>query len=300
VYDPTQSANAIQQIQQFNQQLYKAGQQIQKAEQIYTTAVQTRNTVVSAYKRVLTKMCSLGMDEGLVRYKPKVPRLEENPPCEGFVEIPVYDRIHACARMHGLWCEALVECAYTLGWRKSDMLPHTVGQLRFREPEVAVIRLRPGSTKERTGRDVWIDGRLVTLLRRLCEVKSPEDYVFTRENGTRVRSFRGAWAEVCVQAGVGKRLCRECGGELVQDWCAGCRERRVRKQARYAGLTLHDFRPTMVHNQVDTGVNEEDIMQTTGHKTRSVFERYHIVSLESSERAMRKFREYGAEGGAGK
>jgi hypothetical protein len=106
------------------------------------------------------------MDEGLVRYKPKVPRLEENPPREGFVEIPVYDRIHACARMHGLWCEALVECAYTLGWRKSDMLPLTVGQLRFREPEVAVIRLRPGSTKEKTGRDVWIDGRLVTLLRR--------------------------------------------------------------------------------------------------------------------------------------
>ena len=49
VYDPTQGAHAIQQIQQFNQQIYKAEQQIQKAEQIYTTAVQTRNTVVSAY-----------------------------------------------------------------------------------------------------------------------------------------------------------------------------------------------------------------------------------------------------------
>src|SRR5215469_6018779 len=49
VYDPTQSAHAIQQIQQFNQQIYKAEQQIQKAEQIYTTALQTRNTVVSAY-----------------------------------------------------------------------------------------------------------------------------------------------------------------------------------------------------------------------------------------------------------
>jgi hypothetical protein len=49
VYDPTQSAHAIQQIQQFEQQLQKAEQQIQKAEQIYTTALQTRNTVVSAY-----------------------------------------------------------------------------------------------------------------------------------------------------------------------------------------------------------------------------------------------------------
>jgi hypothetical protein len=42
VYDPTQGAHAIQQIQQFEQQ-------IQKAEQIYTTALQTRNTVISAY-----------------------------------------------------------------------------------------------------------------------------------------------------------------------------------------------------------------------------------------------------------
>jgi len=49
VYDPTQGAHAIQQIQQFEKQLYKAEQQIQKAEQIYTTALQTRNTVVSAY-----------------------------------------------------------------------------------------------------------------------------------------------------------------------------------------------------------------------------------------------------------
>src|SRR6266702_3628913 len=46
VYDPTQGAHAIQQIEQ---QIQKAEQQIQKAEQIYTTALQTRNTVVEAY-----------------------------------------------------------------------------------------------------------------------------------------------------------------------------------------------------------------------------------------------------------
>jgi hypothetical protein len=49
VYDPTQGAHAIQQIQQFEQQIQKAEQQIQKAEQIYTTALQTRNTIVAAY-----------------------------------------------------------------------------------------------------------------------------------------------------------------------------------------------------------------------------------------------------------
>ena len=42
VFDPTQSAHAIAQINQFEQQ-------IQQAEQLYTTAVETRNTIVSAY-----------------------------------------------------------------------------------------------------------------------------------------------------------------------------------------------------------------------------------------------------------
>lgn len=56
VYDPTQSAHAIQEIQQGEQQLQKWGMEMQKWEQhlltqsqIFTTAVQTRNQIVTAY-----------------------------------------------------------------------------------------------------------------------------------------------------------------------------------------------------------------------------------------------------------
>ena len=72
VYDPTQSAHAIQQIQQFEQQLQKAEQQIQKAEQIYTTALQTQEhgrlrlqSVAAALNRTATALPAIchSMDE---------------------------------------------------------------------------------------------------------------------------------------------------------------------------------------------------------------------------------------------
>jgi hypothetical protein len=82
--------------------------------------------------------------------------------------------------------------------------------------------------------------------------------------------IRTARQTACVKLGLGK-------------WTNPTAE--IAGQRGYTGALIHDFRRTAVRNFSDAGVPEKVAMSISGHKTRSVFDRYNIVSAARLEEA---------------
>ena len=207
----------------------------------------------------LSRMFRLAFQLEWISAMPIFPaRLRENGPRQGFFEHADYVavRSHLPAPY-----QDVLDFAYYSGWRKHEILG-----LRWDEIDAAanVIRLPQQRSKTRAGRVLPISKPLNSVLaRRRAKRKGDDPLVFRRDNVT-VRGWRQAWPDACRAAGVPGRL-------------------------------LHDCRRTAARNLIRAGIPERVAMTLTGHKTRSVFDRYNIVNerelLDAGEKLSRYLEE---------
>jgi integrase len=197
--------------------------------------------------------------------------LDENNVRRGFVQDESYLRLSRECAAEGVWLEGLFEMDYAYGWRLDELLGLRVRQLDFFGK---IIDL--GKTKNGDQRMITMTEHVYCVLVRCAYGKQPDDHVFTREDGSPVRDFRGAWWNACIRAGLGRFQCRDCQQTVTTDRkCLVCNSK---KKAKYVGLRFHDLRRTGVRNMSRKGIPENVGMLISGHRT-DVYRRYNIIDM---------------------
>lgn len=217
------------------------------------------NATINRELAVLKRAFSLAVKDAKLLHRPHVPMLEENNTRRGFFEADEFEDVRAALPEE---LQGLVTFLYLTGWRIGEARPLQWSQV---DRKRQTIRLEPGTTKNKASR-LLPYGALPVLAaviesqwqehQRLAKAGVLCPYVFHR-NGQPIRSFRGAWSSACEAAGL-------------------------------PGKLVHDLRRTAVRNLVRAGVPDNVAMRLSGHKTRSVFDRYNVTSEADLEEAMGK------------
>jgi integrase len=214
----------------------------------------------------LKRAYNLAIQAGKLLAKPYIPLLKERNVRTGFFEADQFKAVRAHLPRY---LQPVVTFAYLTGWR----IPSEVLTLQWRNVDFTAneVRLDANTTKNDDGR--VFPFALMPDLRTLLEDQRAEHkrlqrgagrkrqpkfcpFVFNH-GGQPIKSFKKAWRLACNAAG--------CPGRIP-----------------------HDFRRTAVRNLVRAGVSETVAMRLTGHKTRSVFDRYDIVSGDDLREAVGK------------
>ncbi len=212
---------------------------------------------------VLKRMFSLAIQAGKLVHKPHFPMLRENNVRAGFFERQQYLSVlrHLPTSM-----QPVVTFAFVTGWRiNSEVLP-----LQWRQVDLKLgeVRLDPGTTKNLEGRVFYLTSELKELLK--AQRKAADriqrrkgmivQHVFFHDVPTKAGEV-GFWSGHAIAP-----------SGFYHAWC------RARIAAGCPGSIPHDFRRTAIRNMVRAGIPERVAMKLSGHKTRSVFDRYNVVS----------------------
>lgn len=134
------------------------------------------------------------------------------------------------------------------------------------------MRLEVGETKNDEGRTIYLDEELKKVFsgqwKQQEKIKKLSPYVFPERDGIgKIGNYQRAWRNASQNSGIGKHL-------------------------------FHDFRRTAVRDMIRAGLPKRVAMLVSGHKTRTIFDRYNIVNdtelrLAASQREAYQQRQMG-------
>jgi integrase len=221
------------------------------------------NGTINRELSVLTQMLRLAYENGRLVRLPVIRKLKEAVPRTGFCEPEIFAAIRKrLPEPHGL----AVALCYTLAWRREEVFGL---EWRHLDLEGGAVRLDAERSKNDEGRVAFLTPALladlkahrlrVEALQRRQGRVIPHVFVHLvgQRAGARLGGFRKRWMNACTAAGV-------------------------------PGLLLHDLRRSGVRNMVRAGISEGVAMKISGHRTRSVFDRYNITSTKDLQEAARR------------
>ncbi len=208
---------------------------------------------------------------------PFIPMLKESNVRKGFFE---HGQFQAIKNALPEELKPLATFAYHTGWRKGEILKLTWDKVDMKQ---GIVRLDPGETKNDEARTLYMDEELFKEMRMLHSKRRLGcPYVFHRA-GMPVRDFRDSWDNACIRAGFFETR-KDEHGKPIKD--------KDGKETKVSTMIFHDFRRTAIRNMVRAAIPERVAMKISGHKTRSVFDRYNIVSDEDLREAAKRHQAY--------
>ena len=216
--------------------------------------------------------------------------MKEARPRQGFFERPQYDKLLAELPDY---LRLPFSIGYFSGMREGEILGLEWDQVKFLE---GVIQLRAGETKNGEAREIPIIPELrVLLLAQRAKRQAYCPYVCFRldRRGDAVKAPRISQGMVfcLVRVGLGKmepKLDRVTREPLYAS-PRGPRSKPKPKMV-YRGMIFHDLRRSGARALLHAGVPEKVCMAIGGWKTRSVFDRYSIVSPRTFEKPAANWR----------
>jgi integrase len=199
------------------------------------------NASINRELAALKRMFNLAVRARRLSHAPYIAMLTENNARQGFVD---HAGFIALRQALPEYLKDPITFLYFSGWRSGEMKA-----LEWRDVDLdgRVVRLRPEISKSQEGRVLPLAGELFEVAQRARVKRRPDCPFVFHDHGQPIGNFRKAWRTACDTAGLDRIL-------------------------------VHDLRRTAVRNLVRAGVPDRVAMSLSGHKTRSIFDRYNIVS----------------------